>query len=144
MKELSSHYTGDGIKELIPQRPPIMMVDEFSSDDENNADTGLHVNADNFFCYNDKLQEPGLIEHIAQSASALAGFNAIKRGEVSGLGYIGEVKKCTIYMLPSVGSALRTHIQILSETLGISLLKAETEADGTAVCSCMMKISMKQ
>lgn len=142
--ELRSRYTGDSIKELIPQREPIFMLDDFTPLSDNEADSALTIGEDNFFCYENKLAEAGLIEHIAQSASAFAGYNALKQGKAPSIGYIGDVKKCLISQLPTVGVTIRTHIQILSETLGISLLKAETTtSDGSPVCACTMKISIK-
>lgn len=142
--ELRSRYTGEYLKELIPQREPILMVDDFSPLSENAADSALTIKADNFFCLENKLAEPGLIEHIAQSASALSGFNALKLKKDPAIGYIGDVKKCTIAQLPAAGNTIRTHIEILSETMGISLLQAETRNEnGELVCACSMKISVK-
>jgi len=64
---------GDDIKRLIPQRDPFMMVDEFEQQDENTAMTALTVGRGNYFLLPDGMISPtGLIEHIAQSCSALA------------------------------------------------------------------------
>lgn len=62
---------GEGILNLIPQRPPIVMVDSFFGFEENRSYSGLtdHI-TDNLFCEAGRLQEPGIIEHIAQSAAA--------------------------------------------------------------------------
>ena len=77
---------GEGILNLIPQRPPIVMVDSFFGFEENHSYSGLTVTADNIFCETGeqqegseqpeigKLQEAGIIEHIAQSAAARIGF----------------------------------------------------------------------
>eukprot|EP00975_Prorocentrum_lima_P005690 1231614-Prorocentrum_lima.AAC.1 len=51
-------------------RPPIVMVDSFFGIEENHSYSGLTVTADNIFCETRKLQEAGIIEHIAQSAAA--------------------------------------------------------------------------
>lgn len=79
---------GEDIKRLIPQRNPMLMVDEFEVLDEQTAHTALTVRPDNMFLYrNGELPESGLIEHIAQSASALAGYQALSspsRGEQKG------------------------------------------------------------
>ena len=66
------------IYELIPQRPPIVMVDELTHADGDEATCVLTVRPDNFFIGADnRMEEVGLIEHIAQSASAFAGHKAI-------------------------------------------------------------------
>ena len=83
---------GEDIKRLIPQREPFIMVDEFEEYDDNSAGTVLNVCPDNYFILPDgTMAETGLIEHLAQSCSALAPgiriiitehkivYNAIKR-----------------------------------------------------------------
>ena len=66
------------IKQLIPQRSPIMMVDELLCVNGDEAQCRLAVREDNFFLEEDGLiAEVGIIEHIAQSASAFAGYRAV-------------------------------------------------------------------
>lgn len=138
-------FEGERIKELIPQRNPIMMVDTFYNATENDANTCLTILKDNFFCENGKFTEPGLIEHIAQSASAFAGYTAYVQNKPALIGFIGEVKKFRIFELPAIGSKLRTHIHIISEAMGISLISAETITDVcTPIAECKMKISIKE
>ena len=60
--------SGEGILNLIPQRPPIVMVDSFCGIEDDCSYSGLTVTDDNIFCQEGKLQEAGIIEHIAQSA----------------------------------------------------------------------------
>lgn len=136
-------FSGDGVKRLIPQREPIIMVDTFFEATDTDARTGLTVQPGNFFARDGKFREPGLIEHIAQSASAFAGYACFKEGKPAPVGYIGEVKKCVIHRLPLVGETLRTHIHVMSEVMGVTLLSAETESDGAPVAECRMKISIQ-
>ena len=88
---------GEGILNLIPQRPPIVMVDSFFGFEENRSYSGLTVTTDNLFCEAGRLQEPGIIEHIAQSAAARIGFIYTRQGEKVPLGFIGSVDKLKIY-----------------------------------------------
>ena len=134
---------GEGIKELIPQREPMIMVDTFYGATESEADTGLRIADNNLFCSEGFFMEPGLVEHIAQSASAFAGYNAKVKNEPTPIGYIGEVKKFRINFLPRSGDELRTHIRIISEVLGVSLLTAETMVNGEIAAQCQMKIFIK-
>jgi predicted hotdog family 3-hydroxylacyl-ACP dehydratase len=130
----------EAIEELIPQRHPVIMLDTFFDATESEADTGLTITKDNLFCNDGLFEEPGLIEHIAQSASAFAGYKSKWANEPTPLGFIGEIKKCQIYFLPKTGDELRTHIRILSEALGISLLTAETKVNDQIAVQCQMKI----
>ena len=48
-------FQGEGIKELIPQRYPIIMVDTFYDATEMECNTGLTILDDNIFCENASL-----------------------------------------------------------------------------------------
>ena len=65
----------EDIKQFIPQREPIIMVDRLVRVVAEEAVTSLVVR--DTLCFVNEagcLSEPGLIEHIAQSASAFAGY----------------------------------------------------------------------
>lgn len=137
-------FTGQEIFELIPQRAPIVMVDTLYEADDNSGKTGLTISADNIFCRENHMQEPGLIEHIAQSAAAFAGYKTFKNGLPPKLGFIGEIKKCKINTLPNVGENLVTNIKVLGEAAGITLVSAETFVADTLIVSCQMKIFIQE
>ena len=88
---------GEDIKRLIPQREPFMMMDEIEASDGTHAVTALTVLKENYFIlYDGTMAETGLIEHIAQSCSALMGLQALEQedpGENPPVGLIGEVKR---------------------------------------------------
>jgi predicted hotdog family 3-hydroxylacyl-ACP dehydratase len=140
----TSLFKGEQIHLLIPQRAPMVMLDDFFEGNDTEAYTGLTVRADNLFCVNGLFTEPGLIEHIAQSASALAGYKAYCRQQTAPLGYIGEVKKFRVFRLPATGEQLKTSVQILSEVLHISLLSAEIKSGNETIATCQMKIFVKE
>lgn len=135
--------TGEELYRLIPQRPPIVMVDTFFETDDESARTGLHIQADNIFCREGTLQEPGLVEHVAQSAAAFAGYAPYTRGESPKLGFIGEVKKFKIARLPKAGEMLTTVLKVLGEAAGVTLIAAETCVGDESVATCQMKIFIK-
>lgn len=132
------------IRELIPQRPPILLVDGLESVEGDTAVSTLTVRADNCFTDEDGLlAEAGVMEHIAQSASALAGYKAVQAGATAPpVGYIGEVKKFRLHRLPRMGEVLRTTVSFGTEVEGVTLLSAETRAGEELIASTQMKISM--
>lgn len=131
---------GSDILKLIPQRPPIVMVDEFCGMDDKASYTALTVRQDNVFCSNGYLREPGIIEHMAQSAAARVGYICSLNSQPVPLGYIGSVDKLTIHQLPKNGSRIQTQISILQELGGLTLISAQTTTDGTPIAECRMKI----
>lgn len=135
----------DDIRSLIPQRDPIMMVDTLERADYEGCVTTLTVRPDNFFVEDDGLMsEPGLVEHIAQSASALAGFRALKAGSKQApVGYIGEVRHFACLRRPAVGEHLVTTIT-MGPTVGeVTVVKGVTASEGEKVAETQMKIAIK-
>ena len=120
------------------------MVDVVWSATDEGAETGLTVRKDNIFVREGLFREPGLIEHIAQSAAAFAGYGTFVRGEKPKLGFIGEIKECLFHQLPRVGCELHTAIRVIAVVKGISLISAETTCEGRPVASCQMKIFIKE
>lgn len=134
------------IKRLIPQRDPVMMVDRVTDVNGDVATTSLIVRKDNYFIDEDGLlAEAGLIEHIAQSASAFAGYRALEAGAAEPpVGYIGEVKKFHCYHRPSVGNELCTTITMGAEVSGITIITGETRVANEVVADTQMKIFVKE
>ncbi len=136
-------FRGEEIYQLIPQRPPIVMVDVVWFASDTKAETGLTVLPDNIFVRDGVLCEPGLIEHIAQSAAVFAGYGTFVRGEKPKLGFIGEIKDCELLILPLVGSELHTEIRFVTEVGGIRLVHAEVRVQDIVAATCQMKIFLK-
>ena len=139
---------GEDIKQLIPQRFPLMMVDEFEPGDENSATTALTIRKDNYFLLPDgTMSETGIIEHMAQSCSALAGYNARflqKEGcDNAPIGLLGEVKHFESQRRVKVGQELHTTIHF-DITLGsVTIARAESTVDGEVVATSQLKIFMQ-
>lgn len=132
------------MERLIPQRDPIRMVDRLVEVDGGTATVALSVRPDNYFMEDDgAMAEPGLIEHIAQSALALAGFRALASGAPAPpVGYIGEVRKFRCYRRPRVGEELRTSV-VWGDTIGdIALVSGESRVGDERVAEVGMKISI--
>ena len=136
-------YKGEDIKRLLNQRAPILMVDAVYSIKDNVCTAGLNIETDNIFVSDGKLTEPGLIEHIAQSASAFVSYKVNGGESAPVLGFIGEVKKFKLVGgLPNVGDNLLTTITIQSEVMNITMFTSETYVGDVLVATCQMKLSV--
>lgn len=135
----------DDIRSLIPQRDPIVMVDTLERAGDEGCTTTLTVRADNFFADEDGLMaEAGLVEHIAQSASALAGFRALKAGSAEPpVGYIGEVRHFVCVRRPAIGERLTTTITMGPTIGGVTVVQGVTTSAGERVAETRMKIAIK-
>ena len=130
----------DKIIDLIPQRNPIVMVDEFIGIEGNVSKTRFTVYEENIFVDDNRLSECGLIEHIAQSAAARVGYVCRQNNQPIPIGYIGSVNNFELVEFPNVGENILTTIEIVQEVFNITLIKACCYIDDKEIASCKMKI----
>ena len=131
------------IASLIPQRQPIMMVDEYGYEDDDNCWSLLNINSDNIFLdANGRIIVEGVLEHIAQTAAAHIGFKHRMKGEEVRLGFIGDIKRCTVSgSMPASGQSIKTRIKVMSQVNNITMISAEAKCDDTTIVSCRMKLT---
>ena len=77
------------ILDLIPQRAPIVMVDELLDVYGIVSRSRFTIREENIFVDNGILSECGLIEHIAQSAAERVGYIFKSKNQPIPIGYIG-------------------------------------------------------
>lgn len=133
----------ENIESLIPQRKPFVMIDELSVSEGNFTRTRLQVRADNIFAEDGFFTEPGLLENIAQTAAARAGYEAQKDNAPVRVGYIGAVKNFEVFVLPAVGDVLETEIITGNQVFDVSVIKGTIHSNGHLVARCEMKIFIK-
>ena len=135
----------EDIKDLLPQRTPILMVDELLDVNGEEARTSFAVRPGNFFLDEEgRLEASGLIEHIAQSASAFAGYRARLAGATEPpVGYIGEVKNFRCYYRPQIGDKLRTTVRLGPEIESMMLLSGETRTEEKILAETQLKIFIR-
>ena len=134
---------GEDIKGLIPQREPFMMVDGFEEGDGNSAVTTLCVSPNNYFMLPDgTMAETGLIEHLAQSCSALAGSQA-KDAEHPPVGLIGEVKHFKCYRRPRTGERVKSIVTFGLTFGNVTLATGQAYVDEELIADINLKIFMQ-
>lgn len=136
----------EDITQYIPQREPMLMVDRLTEVTTDEAHTEWMVRADHCLTGPDgRLAEVGLIEHIAQSASAFVGYAAREAGyEKPPLGYIGEVKGFRCLRQPLVGETLCTRVCMGPEVGGVTLMEGKTSIGEEVVATVSMKIFVSE
>lgn len=126
---------------LIPQRKPFLMVDRLLRVDGDNAFTQFSIGSDNYFVTDGIFPVTGLIEHLAQSASALAGYKAIMAGaENPPIGMLAEVKHFICHRLPSLGDILITEVSKGVEVNGVTIVTGNTHVENEMIAEINMKI----
>lgn len=130
------------ITDLIPQRPPFVMVDRLISCCMTDAVTELTVRPDNIFCDDGKLSQPGMLENMAQSCAARMGWLCMIRNEGVRIGVIGEIKNCKFLRQPKVGELITTHVHIAEDIFNLTLADATMFIGEEEVARTTMKIAL--
>jgi predicted hotdog family 3-hydroxylacyl-ACP dehydratase len=141
---MSSLVNKSQITEYIPQKKPIIMVDTIESFDDKSVLTTFKIENENIFVSNGVLNEPGIVENIAQTAAARAGYEVKLRGIEPLVGFIGAVKDLEIHYLPKVGETIQTRIEIKMEVMGVTLIQGESTCGEKKVANCEMKIFLQK
>lgn len=132
------------VTELLPQRPPFVMIDCLTSFSETTTETRLMVRDDNVLVQDGRLSVYGLVENIAQTCAARLGYASYILHKPVRIGFIGAVRGCKIKRLPLVGETLETRIEVKEEIFGLTLVDAAVRLDGETIAETQMKIALEK
>jgi predicted hotdog family 3-hydroxylacyl-ACP dehydratase len=128
------------ILDLIPQRQPMVLIDQLISVGENSASGRLFIRESNVFCAGGYFQEGGLMEFIAQTAAAWKGYRQLSQQEGVNPGFIGAIKNLSVHLLPEINTEIQSEILVDSELLGYTLITGKVVQNKTIVAECEMRI----
>jgi predicted hotdog family 3-hydroxylacyl-ACP dehydratase len=131
------------ILDLIPQRPPFVMIDQLTACSEKSASGRLFISESNVLCHNGFLQESGLMECIAQTAAAYTGYCQLSASKEVARGYIGAVKNFVVHALPAANTEIHSEILIDNELLGYTLVTGKVFRDNEVLAECEMRILLE-
>ena len=132
--------TGNAVLQMIPQKPPMAMIDTIIAVTAQKARTALTITKENIFCDEGFFQAPGLSENIAQTAAAQVGYLSHLAGEAPPVGFIGAIKNLNIEQLPKVGDQLITEIEIEHEIMNFTVINGISKVGDQVMAKCQMKI----
>ncbi len=128
------------VLDLIPQRPPVVMITAVHEVDKNIFTTCFKIVKENIFCNNGFLDEEGLIENIAQTAAAMNGYVAMINNQAILLGYIGAIKDLKVFSLPRVNTEIITSVEVQNKVMNVSIIKGIIRQGEEMIATCEMKI----
>ena len=125
---------------LIPQRAPFVMISQLVYFDAIITRTNFIIKKDNVLLDDDHFSAAGLVENIAQTAAARAGYIAgIEKKSVQ-VGYIGAVKNLVINQLPSINDELITEVSVINQIFDVTIISGKVKCNNILLASCEMKI----
>lgn len=136
--------TKENILNYIPQRNPICLVHSIYECSDESVKTGFVVEADHLFVNNNSLSEAGIIENLAQSCAAQAGYVCSLRNLPPKVGFIANIKDLKIHSLPKVNSEIITVVKLKAFVMNVTLVIASSTCNGEPVADCEMKIFIQE
>lgn len=132
------------ITEYIPQKHPMVMIHTLEKCEGNATTTSFKIESDNIFVKDGMLMEPGIIENIAQTAAAKAGYEVKKLGKEPLPGFIGAIKDLEIHDFPKTGELLTTTVEIKTEVMDVTVIHGRSACSGRRIADCEMKIFIQK
>jgi predicted hotdog family 3-hydroxylacyl-ACP dehydratase len=136
--------TKESILNYIPQRDPICLVHSIYECSDELSKTGFVVEEDHFFVNNGYLTEAGIIENLAQSCAAGAGYNSSLKNQPPKVGFIANIKDLVIHSLPKVDSEIVTLVKLKAFVMNVTLVTVVSTCNGEPVAECEMKIFIQE
>ncbi len=134
----------NNISSLLPQKPPFVMVDQLLHSDEMVTRSSFRITEDNVFTINGQFTEAGLMENMAQTAAARAGYMAGLENKPVKVGYIGSVKNLEIFGLPQTNDNILTEIRIEDQVFNVSIISGRVWCNDKLIAQCEIKIFMER
>ncbi|MCM1449543.1 MAG: hypothetical protein NC082_04320 [Clostridiales bacterium] len=132
------------IYDIIPQRPPMVMVNRLLECDNTTSVTDYTITPSCIFLTDGKLMAEGIMENIAQTCAARIGYQNLIAGSKVKLGFIGAVKDFKVNAFPKKGERIVTRITVKEEIFGITLVDASVVLDDTVIATTTMKIALSE
>lgn len=134
---------GDDLLALLPQRPPMVLVSALLTCADDCTVTQFRVPADCVLVEGGVLSEAGLIENIAQTAAAGAGYGYRQQGQPAPIGFIAAIRDLRVGALPAVGTTLTTAVRVVNQVLDFSIVRGTVRAGETTFAECELRIFSK-
>lgn len=129
--------------DILPQRPPFVLIDRLTHYDETSAKTCLTVREDNLFVENGRMLATGLVENMAQTCAARLGYYNLVSGLPVRVGVIGAVSKLHVRREPLTGERLDTTMTVREEMFGVTLADVEIRVGEEVIATAGMKIAIQ-
>jgi hypothetical protein len=128
------------IQTLIPQAPPFVMVGRLLESGAQVTRTGYRIVADGPLVENGRFTVGGLVENMAQSAAAGAGYAALAAGGEVRSGAIVAIHHLEVHRLPAVGEDLETTVTVTTRVGDIVVISGRITCGQSLVAAGEMKI----
>ena len=139
-----ANLTSHDILDLIPQRSPVVCVDALIEVTDTGAVSSLKIKEDFFFIKEGQVLATGLLENVAQTAAARAGYLAKMNNAEILPGFIISFKNVEVNDLPEIGDTVRTELIFKQQVLNMSIFTGFVYLRSKLVLSCEIRILLEE
>lgn len=129
--------------QYIPQAPPFQMVDQLISTNETHTVCSFTIPEAHIFVDQGVFTEPGIIEHMTQTAAAGSGYAAALESKAAPVGFIGAIKNFKLHALPKVGEKITTTIEVMHTIGDVQVIVATTTVEESLIATAEFKIFLQ-
>lgn len=123
------------VENYVPQRSPILLVDNLLEIDGSKAYTSYQIK-DSVFVSNSDFEYHGVIEHLAQSSALFYGY--LHGNKIGMIGSISRLKKEQFVL--KIHDVIESEINLMMEFNDLISVKAKSFFDGIEIMSCDMTL----
>ncbi len=116
------------------------MIDQLLYADDNITRTSFRIEEGHVFVEDGLFMEPGLMENIAQTAAAGAGYRAKQENNPIASGFIGAVKNFEVFALPANNDEITTEVVIRNQVFNVTIIDGKIWDGEKLIASCEMKL----
>lgn len=127
-------------KDFIPQQYPFQFIDDIIDCDEEKTICTFRIPENHVMCDEDGLSEQALLEVMAQTAAAGAGYRAQFLGKGIQKGFIGAIKHIQIHQRPLARTLIRAEVRPLHQIGQSSIVQAKTFLGDLEIAYCELTI----
>ncbi|MGY8952214.1 MAG: hypothetical protein ACKVJP_02460 [Flavobacteriales bacterium] len=129
----------ENLLQFIPQRNPMVMMDELVFWDDKKTTSALTISNDNILSHNQEFTESGIIENFAQTMALRIGYHYYLLKQPAPVGYIGSFKRLKIDETPKIGDRIETTIEVIHEMFGVTMASGEMKISEKTIAKIEMK-----
>lgn len=130
------------VQDLLPQKPPFVMVDKLLLSDDSVSVTELEIREDNVFYGDGCLLPAGLVENIAQTCAAGIGYRNMNQTGSIKIGVIGAASNLEIKRLPRKGERITTTAKYVEEVFQMIMFDAVVKCGEEELATVTLKTAL--
>ena len=120
------------------------MVERLLYTDDKTSRTSFIIQENNVLVCDGYFTEAGLMENIAQTVAAGAGYKAMLEQTPVAVGYIAAIKNFEVHELPKTGNELVTEISFKEQVFNMRVIDGTVKCADKLIVTCEMKIFVEE